>query len=67
MDTTTPAPLSAAPLPASFPPQAPPVRRDPSRPSRQGLDQGVHAARSGCANLWGPARQLCYAQRSYAL
>ncbi|NML51385.1 hypothetical protein HHL19_15030 [Streptomyces sp. R302] len=66
MDTTT------SPTP-SLPPQALPVVRDPWRQPRQGPDQGaegaegVQAARSGCADLWGPARQMCYAQRSYAL
>ncbi|MFD6368613.1 hypothetical protein ACFWGM_16210 [Streptomyces roseolus] len=61
--------MTTSPTP-SFPPQALPVLRDPWRQPQQGPEQdaeGVRAARSGCANLWGPARQMCYAQRSYAL
>ncbi|MFF9016997.1 hypothetical protein ACF09C_29005 [Streptomyces sp. NPDC014870] len=68
MDTTAnPTPRLPDLLPASFPPQAPPVCRDRSRQPQQRLDHGVEASRSGCADLWGPARQMCYAQRSQAL
>jgi hypothetical protein len=56
------------PAHVSIPVQAPPVRREPwQEPEERRDDHGVQAARSGCAELWGPARQMCYAQRSQAL
>ncbi|MFD9466577.1 hypothetical protein [Streptomyces sp. NPDC060027] len=59
------------PAPASLPVQAPPICRDPGQevqePQERRDGTGVQAARSGCAELWGPARQMCYAQRSREL
>lgn len=47
------------------PVQAPPVYRDNAPVSAgRGTDSGVDAAASGCADLPGAARQLCYAMRS---
>ncbi|CAM5693018.1 hypothetical protein SCHAM137S_06499 [Streptomyces chartreusis] len=61
MDTTR------TPVIPSLPLQAPPVYRGPGRePQERRDDSGVQAARSGCAELWGPARQLCYLQRTQA-
>ncbi|MGW2580972.1 hypothetical protein ACWCYZ_06470 [Streptomyces virginiae] len=59
---------TSTPVPSSVPLQAPPVCRDPwQEPQEQSDGNGVQAARSGCAELWGPARQMCYAQRSREL
>ncbi|GHE73480.1 hypothetical protein GCM10017778_68420 [Streptomyces vinaceus] len=56
------------PLPPSLPLQAPPVCREPwQEPQERRHSDGVQAARSGCAELWGPARQMCYAQRAQAV
>lgn len=56
------------PVPHSLPLQAPPVSREPSQePQERHNGYGVEAARPGCAELWGPARQMCYAQRAQAL
>ncbi|MFD9722576.1 hypothetical protein [Streptomyces sp. NPDC059072] len=56
------------PVLPSLPLQAPPVCREPSQEPQERYDgHGVQAARSGCAELWGPARQMCYAQRSREL
>ncbi|MFF5447280.1 hypothetical protein [Streptomyces sp. NPDC012888] len=62
MDTTR------TPVPPSLPLQAPPVFRQQSQePQERNDSYGVEAARSGCAELWGPARQMCYAQRAQAV
>ncbi|MDQ1041829.1 hypothetical protein [Streptomyces sp. V4I2] len=62
MDKTT------TPVPASLPLQAPPICRELwQEPQERRSGHGVQAARSGCAELWGPARQMCYARRSEAL
>ncbi len=58
-------PETRSPVPPALPLQAPPVTREPSQALRERHDgYGVEAARSGCAELWGPARQMCYAQRA---
>lgn len=51
--------------PKGTPPiQARPVYRDDwSAPQAEHADCGVEAARSRCAKLRGPARQMCYAAR----
>ncbi|MGY3677080.1 hypothetical protein [Streptomyces sp. TE33382] len=47
------------------PVQTPPVYRDDGPASAiRGGDGGIDAAASGCANLPGAARQLCYAMRT---
>lgn len=59
---------TSTPLPPCPPGQVPPVCREPWQEPQEGrASDGVRAARSGCAELWGPARQMCYAQRSQEL
>jgi len=46
------------------PVQAPPVYRDEQAEQvARTTEAGVQSAASACANLTGPARQMCYLQR----
>jgi hypothetical protein len=46
------------------PVQAPPVYRDArTEQAARPTEAGVEGAASACANLTGPARQMCYHQR----
>ncbi|MFB0627757.1 hypothetical protein [Streptomyces sp. AB3(2024)] len=49
--------------PGGLPPQVRAVRRDDAAAEADARRQGVAAAASGCANLTGMARQMCYAGR----
>lgn len=45
----------------ALPVQAPPVHReDTAAPAGPHVADGVEAARTQCADLTGPARQMCY-------
>lgn len=57
--------MNANKRPRITPPvQAPPVYRDErTGPSAQTAGAGVENAASGCGNLTGAARQMCYLQR----
>jgi hypothetical protein len=48
----------------STPVQAPPVYRDErTEQGARTTEAGVESAASACANLTGPARQMCYLQQ----
>ncbi|WP_329583250.1 hypothetical protein [Streptomyces sp. NBC_01361] len=48
----------------TLPVQAPPVYRDDwTEQAAWPAEAGVESAASGCGNLTGPARQMCYLQR----
>ncbi|WP_121751238.1 hypothetical protein [Streptomyces sp. E2N166] len=48
----------------TLPVQAPPVYRDEqTEQAARTAEAGVESAASGCGNLTGPARQMCYLQR----
>ncbi|MET7756922.1 hypothetical protein ABZT27_19790 [Streptomyces sp. NPDC005389] len=48
--------------PGAMPPQVRPVHRDGPETGGRDARDGVVAAKSSCATMTGPARQMCYAQ-----
>ncbi|MEU7296433.1 hypothetical protein AB0A76_25040 [Streptomyces exfoliatus] len=53
--------------PGGMPLQARPVQRDGPETGARDARTGVVAAKSSCATMTGPARQMCYARYGVAV